>query len=40
MAGERLMDGSRGVVVLANTKYGVIELGNRLLLGAEHVELE
>lgn len=35
-----LMDGSRGVVVLANTKYGVIELGNRLLLGAEHVELE
>lgn len=34
-----LMDGSRGVVVLANTKYGVIELGNRLLLGAEHVEL-
>lgn len=35
-----LADGSRGVVVLANTKYGVIELGNRLLLGAEHVALE
>jgi len=34
-----LADGSRGVVVLANTKHGVIELGNRLLLGAEHVEL-
>ncbi len=30
-----LMDGSRGVVVLANTKYGVVELGNRLLLGTE-----
>ncbi len=26
-----LMDGSRGVVVLANMKYGVIELGNRLV---------
>jgi D-alanyl-D-alanine-carboxypeptidase/D-alanyl-D-alanine-endopeptidase len=34
-----LMDGSRGVVVLANTKHGVIELGNRLLLGADHVDL-
>jgi hypothetical protein len=35
-----LVDGSRGVVVLANTKYGVVELGNRLLLGPEHVALE
>ena len=36
---ERGEQDPSGVVVLANTKYGVVELGNRLLLGAEHVQL-
>jgi D-alanyl-D-alanine-carboxypeptidase/D-alanyl-D-alanine-endopeptidase len=35
-----LEGGGRGVVVLANTKEGVVEIGERLLLGPENVDLE
>jgi CubicO group peptidase (beta-lactamase class C family) len=35
-----LADGSKGVVVLSNTKEGTVELGKRLLLGSDAVELQ
>jgi CubicO group peptidase (beta-lactamase class C family) len=34
-----LADGSKGVVVLSNTKEGTVELGERLLLGPDAVKL-
>lgn len=35
-----LEDGSKGVVILSNTKEGTVELGDRLLLGPDAAKLE